>query len=794
MTPQETASSASSSVPTLDLNGCDKEPIHLIPAIQPHGFAIVCELPSMKILQVSNNISRYTGQEAKFWLSQMLPDFLDSATKEQAVYRIHECVARATDGPLTRDPLPLKLIFSVNSVQVSFNALVSGCANGSRMLLELEPAGADFAPISGSEFYLNMASILSKLQSAENFQSLFSVAITMVHNLTNFDRVWVHRVEPDGHLKVISEIKQDRHSPFLGMYFPASDIPNQARRLYALNRIRFIADVSAQNVLLVPEKDPLTVENVDLSNSYLRAVSPVHIEYLQNMGVTSSMSISLVVDGKLWGLISCHNDSPINLSFRQRAACDLIGQAVSTLIPLGKVSERNIAERERRVFLNGISEYFWNAGQEKVPPLDALTHCSAELLALLNADGFAVHLQNKTVWSCGVVPNPAVVDRILDRIHDMSSQSVFSSESLSSAFPDICSKDDAVGGFLCQIISVSEPLLVIWYRVEKKQVIPWGGDPQNKVQASKDGTRLAPRSSFEIWNQLVRGKCAAWDDVDKQMAFEFSAAFTAKVMTERAENLSELNKKLAASNRDLDSFAYVASHDLKEPVRGIHTYSSFILEDHGAELNNESRRYLGRVMELTAHMNGLIDALLHYSRLVQVPLDFQRVPLRQIVEDTCRRLEHLLTAENANVKIVGELPTCLVDPIQMAEVFNNLIVNSLKYNDSKTKVIEIGSTNQQSSGQRDKEIIFVRDNGIGIAPEHHSIIFDVFKRLHAKESYGGGTGAGLTIIRRILDRHHGSVWVESEAGKGATFFFDLPVSAQPKMPPKKDLLNVYTSN
>lgn len=226
--------------------------------------------------------------------------------------------------------------------------------------------------------------------------------------------------------------------------------------------------------------------------------------------------------------------------------------------------------------------------------------------------------------------------------------------------------------------------------------------------------------------------------------------------------------ELERSNRDLDDFAYIASHDLKEPLRGIHNYAAFLLEDYRDRLDDEGRRYLGTLQQLATRLGNLIDTLLHYSRIGRSEPSDKACDLGRCVMDALAALRMLLDETQGEVVMIGSLPVVRGDPVLWTEVFQNLIANGLKYNTSLRRRVEIGC---DRSGEA--PALFVRDNGIGIADKHQGSVFRIFKRLHARGHFGGGSGAGLTIVKKIVEQHGGRIWLESAPGQGTTFHFTL---------------------
>jgi signal transduction histidine kinase len=241
----------------------------------------------------------------------------------------------------------------------------------------------------------------------------------------------------------------------------------------------------------------------------------------------------------------------------------------------------------------------------------------------------------------------------------------------------------------------------------------------------------------------------------------------------RAEELERLNTELARSNRELDAFAYIASHDLKEPLRGIHHLSQFLLEDSADRLDADGVERLHLLRRLARRMQALIESLLHYSHVGRADLSMREVDLEEVVKETLDLFAVQLREAHVDVRLPSRLPTVRADRVWVGELLNNLLANAIKYNDKAEKWVEIGCTLPSDEDGARQQVFYVRDNGIGIAVQHHEAVFGIFRRLHGRDEYGGGTGAGLTIVRKIVERHGGRIWLVSEPGVGSTFYFTL---------------------
>ncbi len=252
------------------------------------------------------------------------------------------------------------------------------------------------------------------------------------------------------------------------------------------------------------------------------------------------------------------------------------------------------------------------------------------------------------------------------------------------------------------------------------------------------------------------------------VALEEANAFLEQRVLDRTQQLEKTNQELARSNKELDDFAYIASHDLKEPLRGIENQLAFLIEDYGSQLSPEVHERLNKIPPIAKHLENLIQSLLHFSRVGRVDMAIGSVDLNIVINDVLGSLSGRLEAEKIEIRRPAPLPAAYCDHARIGEVFRNLITNAMKYNDKPERWIEIAAIDKDG-----ETIFYVEDNGIGIQEKHREKVFQIFKRLHSQEKFGGGTGAGMTICQKIVERHGGRIWIESEYGKGSRFCFTL---------------------
>jgi signal transduction histidine kinase len=277
--------------------------------------------------------------------------------------------------------------------------------------------------------------------------------------------------------------------------------------------------------------------------------------------------------------------------------------------------------------------------------------------------------------------------------------------------------------------------------------------------------------------EMVRAKVAVFVDLfQKTIQVQQYADTLGRLNTELGQRVAERTAALQQSNDELQQFAHLVSHDLKEPLRGMHNYAHMLLEDLGTTVSDEARAKLQTVSHLAQRMEDLVNSLLHFCRLGQEHFAYEDTDLSAVVHEVLTLLHITLTQQEIEVRMPHPLPVVRCDRARVREVFHNLILNAIKYNDKPHKWVEIGALPSPSVGMTPVSTCYVRDNGIGIRPHQVAMIFTMFRRLHPHDDYGGGTGAGLTIAKKIVERHGGTLWVESTYGTGSTFYFTLPGS------------------
>ena len=324
---------------------------------------------------------------------------------------------------------------------------------------------------------------------------------------------------------------------------------------------------------------------------------------------------------------------------------------------------------------------------------------------------------------------------------------------LGSVYPPAASFEAETSGLLAFGLGGGPRSQILWFRRETIHSVSWGGNPHDKpTTPGPNGPRLTPRRSFELYRESVRGRSLPWLSIEIDTAARFRQLLI-ELVVGKAERLAELNADLTRSNDELDAFAYVAGHDLKEPLRGIHQYAHQLLND-ASEQTHERKHKLEGLIRLTRRMDSLLDSMLHFSRVGRIELAFERFDLNEIVAEAIEMIGSRVSEPQSVIAMARPLPTHGCDWVRTREIYVNLLTNALKYTARWPKRVDVGYVaadepriQSAPSGAHGHTIFFVRDNGIGIERKHFDQIFKMFARLHGRTEFGGGTGAGLTIMR-----------------------------------------------
>ena len=752
----------------VSLSNCDDEPVQTPGCIQAHGLLLAVCPDNLVVSQASENWPDRSGLTLEQILDQPLAAVIGVEATGRVMHAMRTEVLERNALYVLTAALPHWLS---QGVPMDFTVhQVDGV-----LILEIEPASRpDDIVVTDSDYYSMVKTTLVRLKSASSLTSFCDIAAHEVRRTTGLDRVMIYRFHRDDTGEVIADAHRSDLNSWLGLRYPASDIPVPAREIFKRIGVRPLPDVNGALMEIVPLLNPVTGRPLDMTYCALRGASVMYTDYLRNMGVAATLTMPILRDGRLWGLIACHHYAPIAMPYTLRAAAEFLGQITSLEIASAEGREH----LEYRLKLDAAHQAV--LGQALADGnYTALTDGVPSLLDGIDAGGVAVSENGH--WSMnGCTPDAHQLTALAAWLTDHSvrldnGSTVIALDDLGRDYPAGAAFADCGSGVLAFPVSQrSQGDWVIWFRPEQLQTFSWGGNPYEAGKATgSHGSRLTPRQSFAVWQEEVRGRAEPWKPVEIEAAKNLRLLMLDLVVA-RAEQLAALNTDLVRSNDELDAFAYVAGHDLKEPLRGIHKYAHFLLEEAraGRTLDEHGRDRLDAMLRLTVRMDSLLDALLHFSRVGRLSLERHPIALDDVVAEATDMLGARLLESGIEVRIPRPLPTISCDRIRVREIFANLISNAVKYNDKPQRWIEVGYLDPVD-GADPVSTFYVRDNGIGIDAKHTERVFMMFKRLHTRDAYGGGSGAGLAIVKKLVEQHNGHSWFTSEAGVGTTFYFTL---------------------
>ncbi len=725
----------------LDLSSCDREPIHVPGSIQPHGVLLALGEPQLTVMQASVNVAERLGRPLAEVLGQPVTAFLDDVS------------AQALRGGLALERLEDLNPLRVTTPAGMFDALVH--RHQGMLILELE--AADLSP---EHTHHPLRQALGHLQAEASREGLLEAIAAEMQRLTGFERVMVYRFDAEGHGVVEAEVNTSGLEDYRGLHYPASDIPRQARDLYLKTWIRSIPDAGYQPVPLSPALRPDTGAPLDLSFASLRSVSPIHLEYLANMGVRSSMSVSLVVRGALWGLVSClHHRGAHFLSAKVRSDCELLGRLAS--LQLSALGDREVAYRRtaRQAPLEALVAEL-RSGQDALEPLLGRP---AELLGLVGATGAAV-VHDEAVITVGTAPGEATVRELAAWLDTRAGAGVVASASVAGELPGMEAHRATVSGVLGFALPGPVRRRLLWFRPELVQTVSWGGDPHKPVELDA-GTRLHPRRSFALWREELRLRSEPWS------AGAVEAAEDLRRHVVEIDLARQVEREQRAV-RVRDDLVAVVSHDLKNPL-GLIQMQAAALREGAAEDESERagrlRTGMDRIQRAVDRMNALVNDLLDLAKIEagRFELHRQDAPVEEIVEEALALLRPL--AEARRITLEAEVPPVVrvnADRERVFQVLSNLVGNAIKFTPEAGRV-----TLHVTADERNVRFA-VTDTGPGIPESQREHLFDRYWQAPAKRK--AGTGLGLYIAKGIVEAHGGAIWFEQPSSGGASFHFTLP--------------------
>lgn len=473
---------------TIDNNAefCGKIPLHQINTIQPHGVVLLLDKKELKVIQLSENAEIVFDKPARQLLNVPVAELLPHDAIQQIQTFITSIPGSSTD-------------FSVSLGEANYPGRLE--VESQYFLLELEPDVPADVSQSFSNWSQSFKQLTTALGKASSITEATSIAARMIKEISGFDKVMIYRFDESWNGDVVAEEKEAEMESYLGLKFPATDVPKPARDLYKIMPYRFIPNVHYKPVKLYPVLNPATGSFTDLTKSNLRSVAAVHLEYLTNMQVAASMSTRILMDGELWGLIACHHRTPRQLPGGMRAFFELASNFISAKFSeFVSRSQAQVQLSKQDLLLQICDELL----QGK-----SIKDCSHHLLPLLEADGIAIP-GNGTLQLVGLTPGIEQMEELLLWLQVKSRGQIFATDSLAAVFePGQAYCDDCSGLLSIPMGNESFEHMVV-FRKELTRQINWGGDPKLALQFEPGGMKYHPRTSFQVWKQTVMNTSLPW--------------------------------------------------------------------------------------------------------------------------------------------------------------------------------------------------------------------------------------------------------------------------------------------
>ncbi|MDB5804381.1 MAG: hypothetical protein JWN73_1703 [Betaproteobacteria bacterium] len=746
------------------LANCDSEPIHIPGTIQGHGALLAFDMEGRLSYRSDNVSALLFGAKS---LEIVTAADLDGNAAFHKAFFVVSADARAAlaAGDTRAEVAPLGA--EVQMRGNTFDMVVH--AYGGQVIAEFEPRTTTSDNLSA--FALMAHRAVASLKRRREVGPLLADAVEVIRTLTGFNRVMAYRFHADDSGEVVAEARSAELDPYLGMRYPASDIPAQARRLYVINTLRVISSVAGAQVPVRRVAGAgAAAPPLDMSHCGLRSVSPIHLEYLGNMGVAASMSISIVVGGRLWGLIACHHMRPLRVPYSVRMACDVLAQVIGIGVQSHVTREaavRHAAASPLHIDLIDVvlrEENILGGLARRAPDLAKAVAADAVLIAL--GDQLSLHRAAPAAAGAGpATPEEASAGAgmaalvywlngqpgdllALDRPGEMPAQA---REAMAPYH----------GLMACRIDSARRGWIV-WLRLEQVETLRWGGRPEKEVVSGPRGPRLTPRGSFDEWRETVRGITAPWSAIDREIGKRF---------------LDELGRATFARAIEMDrarmQLLAVLSHDLRDPLNAI-SLQAQVLKDGLAE-PGYSVKAGQRIAVSTGRMERLITQVLDMSR-IQGGLGLNMQASEVDLSALLRELIDASGAAYAETPIETEIAEHLqatVDPDRFAQLAANLIGNARDHGKLGTpvKVRLARPRAHQAPGAARLE---VRNVAPPIPPDIVATLYNPLKRRAvANPRNRTGLGLGLYIVREIVDGHGGSIDYSHEDGE-VVFAVTLP--------------------
>ncbi|TXK62322.1 HWE histidine kinase domain-containing protein [Alkalisalibacterium limincola] len=672
---------------------CDNAPIQFSGAIQPHGYLIACSMPGWIVRHVSVNVAGFLGMP----VASMLGKSLDTLLPEELMHSLGNAATTVMMEPGSQQRIAEG---QLGTQRVRCDVCVY--RSGALLHIEIEPNEAN--PLRGHDPLALAQGMITRLAGTTGLDEFHDRAVQQVRAMTGFDRVMIYRFLHDGSGKVIAESRRSGMESYLGLHYPASDIPQPARELYRRNRLRCIEDANYTPVPIEPRVDEQG-RPLDLSQTGLRSVAPVHLEYLRNMGVGASMSVSVMCNGRLWGLIACHHRSARRVPMDMRSAADLFGMFFSMQVAV----REDARDRDYEIRARVLHEELIHALGRDANPADALARRLGMLRRMVPCDGVGAWIAGRWLGE-GSTPPAAALPALVEALAAKGTREVIATHALSSLLPEASAWAERCSGVMALPVSTTPGDYLLLFRRELPRSITWAGDPNTPFQTDPETGKLSPRRSFEAWKQEVRGQSAAWSHAELRVGERLRVALLEHVL--RSAEANSEQQRISSERQGL--LVAELNHRVKNLLA---LMQSLVMSSHDSAEN---------LHEFVENLEGRIRALAFAHDQI-TPRSNNEARLRALVES------ELMPYRQGQRRIEIEGPPVVLDNRSgpaLALVLHEMTTNAVKYG-----ALSVDTGHLRVAWRVDEEkcchIEWTERGGPEVQPPHHE-------------------GFGSTLIRRSI--------------------------------------------
>ncbi|GAA6169882.1 ATP-binding protein [Sessilibacter corallicola] len=722
------------------LDNCEKEPIHCINTIQSYGVLLAIDIDSRQIVAASDNIDKLIN--------------LNTSQSSQTLKDVLPVINEALNPHVGKSQGVHSIVADISIEKNPFQCIYH--EQQSLGFLEFIPqVDIETRDIRDNLTVLNNAT--SKIMASDTFQEAMDSAAKAIRTITQFSRIKIYQFQPDWSGKVVAESCADHMASFIGLLFPASDIPRQARVMMSLLPFRAITSVEKDSISNIVTVGNESEHTLDLTFSLLRGVSNMHLAYLRNFGVKSSFTTSLMYDDNLWGCIACHHDEEKSIPFD---TWGIVNQLAITL--MSKL--RQIDAKKSAITINNIRLIEEGINNSIISGDDfenSIHQVLPELREFLNSTGIVFQYGMKTYYD-GETPDEDFVEELVTWLRQKyaSKNESFSTNALHQHWPRALDYIDNCCGILYEQVHLNQICHLIWIRPPIAKTEHWAGDPtQKQLEKQPDGSdTLLPRNSFSKWVSVHKDLSDDWTTTDTHAAKEILL---------RMFNIVSSQIELIQHNKNMKTFSYAAAHDIKGPLRYIRIAADTIGEEN-KKINNKTIEKMGnKALKSANRLSKSIDAMLNFLVIEQQQINFLPIDLNSVLDDAWGIL-----GPKEEYKIIAEqdLPNNLRGNYDLlVTLFQNLFSNSIKFKKPDSELHVIVSSQMEN----DDITLFVTDNGMGIKLSDKSEIFEPFRRASRSKNIEG-SGLGLTICRQIVQLHNGTIHVDNDYQDGTRIVLTFP--------------------